>query len=178
MHLATRRLIIRDFRAEDASDLQEILGDGEVMAHCEPPYTPERTEKFLRSFCMERHGAVAVAHKDTGRVIGYILFHETEAEVYEIGWFFNRQFWRQGYAYEACRAVLDEAFGTLHAHKLFAETSDGMKSLGLMRKLGMRPEGMQRSHTREPDGRWVDMHLYGLTAEDWAGVEENPAFRR
>lgn len=40
MHLETRRLIIRDFRAEDASDLQEILGDGEVMAHCEPPYTP------------------------------------------------------------------------------------------------------------------------------------------
>ena len=178
MHLATRRLIIRDFRAEDASDLQAILGDGEVMAHCEPPYTPERTEKFLRSFCMARHGAVAAARKDTGRVIGYILFHETEAEVYEIGWFFNRQFWQQGYAYEACRAVLDEAFGTLHAHKVFAETTDGVKSLGLMRKLGMRPEGVQRSHTREPDGRWADMHLCGLTAEDRAVTEKNPAFCR
>ncbi|MGN0971416.1 MAG: GNAT family N-acetyltransferase, partial [Aristaeellaceae bacterium] len=77
MHLETRRLIIRDFRAEDASDLQEILGDGEVMAHCEPPYTPAQTERFLRSFCMERHGAAAAVHRDTGRVIGYILFHAT-----------------------------------------------------------------------------------------------------
>ena len=178
MHLATRRLIIRDFRAEDVSDLQAILGDGEVMAHCEPPYTSAQTEAFLRGFCMERRGAVAAVHRDTGRVIGYILFHETEAEVYEIGWFFNRQFWRQGYAYEACRAVLDEAFGTLHAHKVFAETTDGVKSLGLMRKLGMRPEGVQRSHTREPDGHWADMYLYGLTAGDRAGTVENPAFRR
>lgn len=178
MHLETRRLILRDFRAEDASDLQEILGDGEVMAHCEPPYTPAQTEAFLRSFCMERHGAVAAECRDTGRVIGYILFHETEAEVYEIGWFFNRQFWRQGYAYEACRAVLDEAFDGLRAHRVFAETTDGVKSLGLMRKLGMRPEGVQRSHTREPDGRWADMHLCGLLAEDWAEAEENRAIRR
>ena len=178
MHLETRRLIIRDFRAEDASDLQEILGDGEVMAHCEPPYTPAQTEAFLRSFCMERHGAVAAVHRDTGRVIGYILFRETEAEVYEIGWFFNRHYWRQGYAYEACRAVLDEAFDGLRAHRVFAETTDGVKSLGLMRKLGMRPEGLQRSHTREPDGRWADMHLCGLTAEDRAVTEKNPAFRR
>ena len=178
MHLETRRLIIRDFRAEDASDLQEILGDGEVMAHCEPPYTPAQTEAFLRSFCMERHGAVAAVHRDTGRVIGYILFRETEAEVYEIGWFFNRHYWRQGYAYEACRAVLDEAFGPMQAHRAFAETTDGVKSVGLMRKLGLRPEGLQRSHTREPDGCWVDMHLYGLVAEDRAGTAKNPACSR
>ena len=47
-----------------------------------------------------------------------------------------------------------------------------------MRKLGMRPEGVQLSHTREPDGRWADMHLCGLLAEDRAGTEKNPAFRR
>ena len=178
MRLATRRLIIRDFLAEDASDLQEILGDGETMAHCEPPYTPARTEAFLRDFCMGRHGAVAAVHRAEGRVIGYILFHETEEDVYEIGWFFNRRYWRQGYAYEACRAVLDEAFGPMQAHRVFAETTDGVKSVGLMRKLGLRPEGLQRSHTREPDGRWADMHLYGLVAEDRAGTAKNPACSR
>ena len=178
MRLTTERLIIRDFRAEDAPELQEILGDGETMAHCEPPYTPAQTEALLRDFCMGRHGAVAAALRDTDRVIGYILFHETEEDVYEIGWFFNRRYWRQGYAYEACRAVLDEAFDTLHAHRVFAETTDGVKSLGLMRRLGLRPEGLQRSHTREPDGRWADMHLCGLLAEDRAVTEKNPAFRR
>ena len=154
------------------------MGTGRSWPIASRPTPPAQTEAFLRSFCMERHGAVAVAHKDTVRVIGYILFHETEAEVYEIGWFFNRHYWRQGYAYEACRAVLDEAFDGLRAHRVFAETTDGVKSLGLMRKLGMRPEGVQRSHTREPDGRWADMYLCGLTAEDRAVTEKNPAFRR
>ncbi|MGN1021265.1 MAG: GNAT family N-acetyltransferase [Aristaeellaceae bacterium] len=178
MHLETQRLIIRDFRAGDAPDLQEILGDGEVMAHAEPPYTPARTEAFLRDFCMARHGALAAECRATGRVIGYILFHETERDVYEMGWFFSRRVWRQGYAYEACRAVLDAAFDDLHAHRVFAETTDGVKSAGLMRKLGMRPEGVMRLHTREPDGRWADLHLYGLLARERTEPAENSAIRR
>ena len=32
--------------------------------------------------------------------------------------------------------------------------------------------------TREPDGRWADMHLYGLVAEDRAGTVKNPACSR
>ena len=101
-----------------------------------------------------------------GKVIGYLLFRPFGEGVYEIGWFFNRAFWRQGYAYEACKAVLDDAFDRRNAHKVFAETIDGERSVPLMKKLGMRPEGVQRSQTKDPLGNWADLYLYGILAED------------
>ncbi len=162
MHIETQRLLIRNYTMDDVKDLHHILGDAEVMKNCEPAYSLEKTADFLSKFCIGKKGAVAAVHKDSGKVIGYILFHAFQEDVYEIGWFFNQNFWRQGYAYEACKAVIEYAFHELNAHKVFAESIDRVKSVGLMKKLGMQPEGIQRSHTKDEDGNWADLYLYGL----------------
>lgn len=167
MNIETNRLLMREFLMDDASDLYEILGDEETMKYCEPPYDLEKTKKFLAEFCIGRNGAVAAVHKESGKVIGYILFNEFEKAVYEMGWFFNRGYWQQGYAYECCNAVIDYAFSQLQAHKIFAETIDSEKSVALMKKLGMQLEGIQRSQTRDNRGNWVDLHFYGLLEEYW-----------
>ena len=167
MYIETPRMIIRDFAVEDAADLYEIFGDAETMKNCEPAYDFEKTQAFLHTFCIGRRGAVAAAHKESGKVIGYILFKEFDEDVYEVGWIYNRSYWQQGYAYESCKAVIDHAFGALHAHKVFAEAIDGVKSVGLMKKLGMQTEGVQRSQTKDNDGNWADLYLYGILEEDW-----------
>lgn len=166
MYLETERMTVRDFAMDDLEDLQAILGDEETMAYSEPTYTRERTAEFLRQFCIEKKGAVAAVLKATGRVIGYILFHELDEGVYEMGWFFNRACWGHGYAFEACKAVVDHAFNQQNAHKIFAETIDGGRSVGLMKKLGMKPEGIRRSQVKDRSGTWADLYLYGLLAED------------
>lgn len=170
MYLETERLIIRDFTPEDAGDLHEIFGDEETMLNCEPAYTPERTRQFLTEFCIGRRGAVAAVLRESGKVIGYILLkalgENAEEDVYEIGWIFHRAYWRQGYAYEACSRTMDYAFQELHAHKVMAEAIDGVKSVALMEKLGMKREGVQRSHTGDNRGGWADLYLYGLLAEE------------
>ena len=167
MYLETERMIVRDFVAEDADDLQEILGDGETMEYCEPPYDIEKTKAFLASFCVARRGAVAAVDKESGKVIGYVLLNSSEEGVYEMGWIFNRSFWGRGYAYEACQAVMEYTFTELEAHKIFAETIDKVKSVGLMEKLGFRLEGIQRYQTKDHRGEWADLHLYGLLREEW-----------
>lgn len=167
MKIETTRLLVRAFLMDDASDLYEILSDDETMKYCEPPYDFEKTKKFLAEFCIERKGAVAAVHKQSGKVIGYILFNEYTENVYEMGWFFNRKYWQNGYAYEACQAVIDHAFTKLKAHKIFAETIDSVKSVALMKKLGMQSEGIQRSHTKDLNGQWTDLYVYGLLEEDW-----------
>lgn len=167
MYIETTRMIIRNFVPEDAADLYEILGDNETMENCEPAYDFEKTKAFLTSFCIGRNGAVAAVHKESGKMIGYILFHESDEGVYETGWFFNRNFWRQGYAYESCKAVIDNAFEKRNAHKIFAEAIDGVKSVGLMKKLGMQLEGIQRSQTRDNHGDWADLYFYGLLKDNW-----------
>ena len=167
MYIETPRMIIRDFTTADAAGLHEILSDDEVMENCEPAYDFEKTEEFLTSFCIDRKGAVAAVHKGSGKVMGYILFNEFDEGVYEMGWIYNRSFWRQGYAYESCKAVIDYAFGELKAHKIFAEAIDAVKSVGLMQKLGMQLEGIQRSQTKDLHGNWADLYFYGLLEDDW-----------
>ena len=68
----------------------------------------------------------------------------------------------KGYAYESCSAVIRYGFQHLGVHKVVAETIDGVKSVGLMGKLGMKREGVQRSQTKDSEGNWADLYLYGL----------------
>lgn len=167
MYIETPRMILRDFLPNDADDLYEILGDTETMFYCEPAYDLEKTQRFLTDFCIERKGAIAAIHRESGKLIGYILFHEINSGVYEIGWFFNRRFWGHGYACESCNAVIDYAFTMLNARKIFAETIDTTKSIPLMKKLGMKQEGIQFSQVTDPQGHPADLHLYGLLKSDW-----------
>ena len=92
MYIETSRMIIRDFMPEDVADLHNIFGDEETMENCEPAYDFDKTKEFLTSFCIGRKGAVAAVHKESGKVIGYILFKRQDEGVYEMGWIYNRQF--------------------------------------------------------------------------------------
>lgn len=166
MYIETQRLIIREFLITDAKDLHEIFSDDETMKNCEPAYDFAKTEEFLQDFCIGRKGAVAAVLKESNKLIGYILFNASEEDVYEMGWIFNREYWGHGFAYEACSKTIEYAFEKLNAHKIFAEATDAIKSVGLMKKLGMVQEGIQRSHTKDNDGAWQDLYFYGLLKED------------
>lgn len=166
MFIETDRMIIRNFTMADLNDVYDILGDDEIMKNCEPAYSIEKTADFLQKFCIEKNGAVAAVHKEIDKVIGYILFNEYGDGVYEIGWFYNKNYWRKGYAFEACSAVIDYAFDSMNAHKIFAETIDSVKSVNLMKKLGMKLEGIQRSQVKNDLGYWADLFLYGILVED------------
>ena len=166
MRLETPRLSVRNFSSDDVDDLHEILGDAETMKNCETAYSPEKTRRFLETFCIEKGRALAAVLKSSQKVIGYILFSPLEDGVYEIGWIFNRAFWRRGYAYESCAALIGYGFREMGIHKVIAETTDGVKSAGLMEKLGMKREGVQRSQTRDVEGNWKDLYLYGLLRDD------------
>ena len=166
MFIETERLIIRDFKSDDAKDLHEILGDEETMKNCEPAYDLEKTKNFLEKFCIAKKGAFAAALKDSNKVIGYILFNAWGNDIYEMGWIFNKNYWRNGYAYEACSELMAYGFREMNIHKIVAEAIDTEKSVRLMEKLGMKREGIQRSQTKDCFGNWADLYLYGKLRSD------------
>ena len=166
MKLETPRLVIRRFQQDDLQDLYEILSDPETMRFCELPYDLAKTEAFLRDFCIKRQGALAAVEKDSGKVIGYILFNSCGDREFEAGWFFNRSFWRRGYAYEAMSAVFERAFSG-DAVCIFAETIDTVRSVGLMEKLGMKLCEVQKNAAKDLDGKTCDMYLYEMLREDF-----------
>lgn len=161
MLIETPRMYIRDFNSGDADDLHEILGDEETMKNLEPAYTFEKTRKFLEEFCIEKRCAFAAVLRQSQKAIGYILFKQLEEGVYEIGWIFNRKYWRNGYAYESCSAIIDYGFRYMKIRKVVAETIDKVKSVELMEKLGMKFEGVQKIRATDDGGNPIDLYLYG-----------------
>lgn len=172
MRIETDRLTVRPFALSDAADLQEILGDAETMRFCEPPYSPEQTARFLSEFCIGRGGALAAERRADGKVIGYLLLSGLDSGCCEMGWFFNRAVWGMGFAHEACAAVVRHAFTAPAVRRVWCETIDPGRSAALARKLGMRPEGVQRQHVRTPGGDWADVYLFGLLREDYWKANE------
>lgn len=168
MQLETARLIIRPYEATDLDDFHEIFSDETVMRDCEPSYDRKASQKWLDYF-IKNPIASAVVLKETGKLIGHALFKQLpgeEAGIYEIGWIYNRRFWRRGYAYEAAQAQMDEGFERLKLHKICAQTIDPVKSVPLMKKLGMREEGIFRQHTRDNLGNWADLYWYAALGQE------------
>ncbi len=169
MYIETPRLLIRNFTMEDFPALWEILGDPVVMEHM-ASYTEEEAESFLRGFCVEREppGAYAAVLREDGKLTGYLLCNQTDGPgIYELGWIFNRSFWRKGFAYEAVSALMDHLFLVQNAHKIIAETEDTVRCLPFMEKLGLRREGVFQRHCLGRDGQWRDLYWYGLLKSEY-----------
>ena len=169
MFLETERMILRDFTLDDIDDLLEIFGDAEVMYHTEPPYDRAKALDFLTKFCIEREprGGFAAVLKETGKVIGYVLFKSIdEPEIYEIGWIFNKNYWGKGYAPEICARLVQHGFEDMKLHKICAHATDAVKSVSLMKKLGMTHEGTLRGHSKSY-GTWADLYQYAILAEEY-----------
>lgn len=165
MDRETSRLLLRDFTPADGPALHQILGDGEVMAFAEPPYSLEKTQRFLEEFCIARQGSVACVEKATGQLIGYLLFHPVEEQVWELGWFFRRDAWGKGFATEASRGLLGAAFGEFFAREVVAETIDSGRATHLLEKLGFQKVDSQP--VKSPQGNVVPLVSYRLKREAW-----------
>lgn len=174
IHFETERTLVRDFTLEDFHDLHDILSDPVVMENAEPAFSEEKTRRFLKDFCIDKRGGLAVVLISENKLIGYILFSDRlEKDIYEVGWFFNRRYWRRGLAYEALRGLFAYAFHERKAHKLFAETIDDVKSTVLMVKLGMTLEGRQKQHVRDNNGTCRDIYYYGLLRVDYPAEKDH-----
>jgi len=72
-----------------------------------------------------------------------------------------------GYAYEICSRLIKYGFEELKLHKIVAETVDVSKSIPLMKKLGMKQEGVQKKHSKSNEGTWCDLHWFGILEEEY-----------
>lgn len=110
MELTTARCAIRVFSPEDAPQLHQTLSDAEVMVYIEPPFTPEQTKAFIAEAGLcDPPRVYALTLKETGSMIGHVIFHRYEEDSYEIGWILNRSVWGMGIASEVTAALAEHA---------------------------------------------------------------------
>jgi ribosomal-protein-alanine N-acetyltransferase len=84
-----------------------------------------------------------------------------------IGYWIGARFARQGYMFDAVRALIPFVFGTLGLHRIEAACLPGNEaSRNLLGKLGFREEGLARRYLLI-NGEWSDHILFGLLEEDF-----------
>ena len=110
MHIETARCMIRKLSLADADDLFAVLSDEAVMRYIEAPFSLSQTEDFIRAAGLCHPPLVyAVVWKETGRVIGHVIFHAYDEDAWEIGWILGKAYWGMGIASELTEALIHQA---------------------------------------------------------------------
>ncbi|GCE77612.1 GNAT family N-acetyltransferase [Cellulomonas biazotea] len=176
--LTTARLHLRPFRADDATALHAYLSRPEAVRF--EPYGVLDRDAATREAARRAHDPafVAVTLRPTGALVGNLYLAEdgpTEWRTWQLGYVFHPDRWGQGYATEACAALLDHAFAVLDARRVVARCDPrNRRSWTLLERLGMRREGhhlQAASFTTDEHGHpvWHDAFVYALLASEWTG---------
>ena len=171
------RVRLRPWSDADSDAFAALNADPEVMRHFAAPLSrAESDAMFGRVRAHEaREGFCfwAAERREDGRLLGFcgiqrVPFEARFTPAVEIGWRLFPAFWGQGLAREAAELALDDAFGRLGLDEVVAFTAPANRpSWGLMRRLGMRPDGMFE-HPRLPEGHPLRPHLlYRARREEW-----------
>lgn len=141
--LCTERLILRPTCEQDGPACLEIWLDDEMGRYLADPPHALADERYL-SFAVgieEDDGwyPMVAIHRETGAFVGTCSVVPTEDDrCWDLGYCIHRDYWKQGYATEMVRRLIDE--GRKRSVKAFAaavaQENDG--SNALCRKLGFR----------------------------------------
>ncbi len=173
--METPRLILRPLEMTDAGALTALLQDPEIARwtlRLPWPYTIDDARSFIsrQSAGDSAPEAVnwAIVEKATGALTGMIGLHDVEwqSRRAEIGYWMGESFRGKGYTTEAARRVVSWAFETGKLERIQATHFPGNEaSAGVMRKIGMAPEGVMRGHAYK-NGQFHDSHLYAVLRSD------------
>lgn len=142
----TERLLIKEMEERDIPRLMEICAQETSRDTCEGIAKPltEELEGFVdyRTYMYELcdMGYWCVIKKDTGEIIGRAgiepKYWDNRKTVVELGYVIDENFRHQGFAYEACKAILQVAGerGAVYLHCRIKK--DNQPSRQLARKLG------------------------------------------
>ena len=174
--IRTARLLLRELVEGDFDDVHEYAADPAVARFMDwGPNAVEETVEFMHRKRAEQaqwprdEVTLAIEHLADGRVIGSVRLAVGDRGnlTGDFGYSLNSAYWRQGYATEAARAVVDTGFRVLGLHRIWAECdTENAGSWGVMEKLGMRRE----AHFRDGKlikGAWRDRYLYAVLADEW-----------
>ncbi len=136
--METERLIIDPVRETDKEDyFINISHDKKVLETFICRYA-ETLEDFDFSTYPAREDLFAIRLKETGRLIGVILYFDEADGACEIGYGIGSGWWNRGYVTEAAKAFINYLFTEKGMHTVYASFFTGNDaSRRVMEKCGM-----------------------------------------
>jgi ribosomal-protein-alanine N-acetyltransferase len=174
--LATERLRLRPFVAEDASALAELASSpaiADTMLDWPHPFSLANARSTIAAQAAVYQGSraihFAIERRDRAGLIGGIELCalDNPHRCAELRFWIAEPEWRNGFATEATGAVLRFAFGQLALHRIDAmHLARGDAAGAVLRKNGFAREGILRDRVRK-SGRFEDVALCAVLADDW-----------
>lgn len=147
--VTTERLRLRPFTAEDFDDFAALIRD--KMAAPSSPYdqqwpTDDASLRGALDYIARDAAWFAIEQLAQACVIGFVVASRTgEANVRDIGYTLRTDYQRQGYAYEATRALMDYCMEALGIGRFTAGTAQcNGPSVRLLDKLGFVKVGEEQ----------------------------------
>lgn len=184
--IATARLLLREWRAEDREPFAALNADPRVMEFMPSLLARAQSDALARAseahFAARGFGPWAVEVPGVAPFIGFVglvvpAFEAHFTPAIEIGWRLAAEHWGQGYATEAALASARHAFAVVGAEELVSFTAtENLRSRAVMRRIGMaRDPAGDFDHPRLAPGHPLRHHvLYRLRASGLASVSTEP----
>jgi len=144
----TERLIVRNWRAADLPAFYELTSAPELLTYIGPPKSRQEADAIFelvtREIAERGYGFAAVEPKAGGGCAGFVGIRDVAFEApftpaIEIGWRLVARHWGRGFAREAARGWLTEAFARFGLDEVVAFTVPAnRRSQRVMRAIGMR----------------------------------------
>jgi [ribosomal protein S5]-alanine N-acetyltransferase len=138
--LQTERLILRNFTPADTEPLHRTILQYQATPYAafdHPWPTDEAGIAGAVAWFASGDDYLAVCLKDTGEYLGFVCLNPGENHTFNLGYIFGADYHGQGYAGEACRAMLGRTFDDLAAELVVSGTPlihDA--SIRLLKRLG------------------------------------------
>lgn len=176
--LHTTRLTLRPMHLEDADDITRLLQEKrivEMMSIIPWPYERSHAVEWLERITagrkVDRNECFAITLRESAEFLGVIGLHPDEVAPWAFfGYWLGIDHWGRGYMTEALCEVLRFGFEDLGLRRIEAcHFAHNPASGRVMRKAGMRFEGVQRLRARRGD-QFFDRVNYGLVDQEWRGL--------
>ncbi len=171
------RLVLAPVAPEDAAALWSAIEESRHELEAWLPTAPFSTDvEAVRRHVLasvddwdhERACRFTIRRAGSGELFGMVGFENLRPlqRSVEIGYWIRTESTGRGIATEACRMLLSWAFSRMNAHRICAAVStENHASLGVVRRLGFRLEGIAR-HAEQCQGRWLDDSMFALLEEE------------
>ena len=171
--ITTQRLLLRAPKETDARFFHEYSTDPKVApsAGWGMHSSMKDSLSMLKEFAMTG-GVWAIVDKLTNRMIGMIGLVDdpkrSNPKAKMIGYALDENFWGQGMATEASRAVIDFGFNAMRLDIISAYLyTYNQRSKKVLAKCGFRLEGVLRKTSLSVDGQYLDEACYSLTLQEY-----------
>lgn len=144
--LETERLLVREIQVSDVQDLYELYADKSITRYMEPLFESVEDEiNYTKDYIKNIYGFYGfgmwiLVLKETNQVIGRAgLEYKEGYDGLELGFMLGTKYQHKGYAYEACKAIINYAVNYLEQKSFRAVVHrDNVSSRRLSERLGFK----------------------------------------